>query len=170
MPEDATKDELLELLDVANDVVAERTQQIQAGQDALRQVFGDATKLTGAQSKARAASDVSAIPGFDEAVAELESSGGWKNEQSSIHDLIAYLPPGSINWARGSGGEIPAEQVVLEALRIPLPQPPKSYDLEVLSEAYERMAGTDQPDDRPKEERDRDRAVQRSDEAGKRGC
>ena len=157
LPEDATKDELLELLDVANDVVAERTQQIQAGQDALRQVFGDATKLTGAQSKARAASDVSSIPGFDEAVAELESSGGWKNDQSSIHDLVAYLPPGSINWARGSGGEIPAEQVVLEALRMPLPQPPKPYDMEVLSEAYERMAGTDQPDERSKEERDRDK-------------
>lgn len=157
LPEDATKDELLELLNVANDVVAERTQQIQAGQDALRQVFGDATKLTGAQAKARAASDASAILGFDEAVAELESSGGWKNDQSAIHDLVAYLPPGSINWARGSGGEIPAEQVVLEALRMPLPKPPKAYDMEVLSEAYERMAGTDTPDKRSKEERDRDR-------------
>jgi len=157
LPEDATKDELLELLDVANEVVSERTQMIQAGQDALRQVFGDAGKLTGAQSQARSASDASSIRGFDEAVAELASSGGWKNDQSAIHDLVAYLPPGAISWARDSGGEIPAEQVVLEALRMPLPQPPKAYDLDVLSEAYERMTGTEEPDERSKEERDRDK-------------
>ena len=158
LPEDATQAELQELLKHAKDVLKDRAQEIESGADALRQVFGDGRSLTGAQAQARAADDVSQIPGFDEAVAELESSGGWKNDRALLDDIIAYMPGGKIKWAAGSDGKIPAEQIVFEALRMPLPKLPKASDPEVLSEALQKMSGTDKPDARNREERDRDAA------------
>ncbi len=156
IPGDATSEEIAALHEMATEIVAERSQQIQAGQDALRQAFGDGPKLTGAQAQARAASDVDQIIGFDEAVAEIESSGGWKNDQSLLHDIVAYMPGGKIKWAAGSDGKIQAEQIVFEALRMPLPKTPKASDSEILSEAAQRLTGTDKLDDRDVEERDRD--------------
>lgn len=154
--DDATKEELAELQKFAEEVVAERSQEIQAGADALRQVFGDGPSLTGAQSQARAASDVDQIIGFDEAVAEIESSGGWKNDQSLLHDIVAYMPGGKIKWAAGADGKIPAEQIVFEALRMPLPKPPKLSEKDVISEAWQRMSGSDKAEDRDAETRQRD--------------
>lgn len=156
LPDDATSEEIAALHEMALEVLAERAQEIQAGQDALRSVFGDGNRLTGAQAQARAASDVDQIPGFDEAVAEITSSGGWKNDQSALHDIVAYMPGGKIKWAAGSDGNIPAEQIVFEALRMPLPKLPKASDPEVLSAAAQRLTGTDKLDDRNVEERDRD--------------
>lgn len=156
LPDDATSEEIASLHEMALEVLAERAQEIQAGQDALRSVFGDGNKLTGAQAQARAASDVDQIPGFDEAVAEITSSGGWKNDQSALHDIVAYMPGGKIKWASGADGNIPAEQIVFEALRMPLPKLPKASDEEVLSEAAHKLTGTDKLDDRNVEERDRD--------------
>lgn len=156
LPGDASASEISALHEMVLEVLADRTQEIQAGQDALRQVFGDGGRLTGAQAKARAASDANAIPGFDEAVAEIESSGGWKNDQSLLHDIVAYMPGGAINWAKSSGGEIPAEQIVFEALRMPLPKVPKATDDEVMSLAAERLYGSKGADDRDRETRDKD--------------
>ena len=156
LPDDATSEEIAALHEMAMEIVAERSQEIQAGQDALRSVFGDGTSLTGAQSQARAASDVDQIKGFDEAVAEIESSGGWKNDQSLLHDIVAYMPGGKIKWAAGADGNVAAEQIVFEALRMPLPKPPKATNSEVLSQAAQRLTGTDKLDDRDVEERDRD--------------